>query len=110
QRALRVRHLGKRLGIGRQGARPGTGWVHEVTLHVEDELFLAELRRCELRFERGLLRDFEEAAVAADTRVRGVECEQRGRCAASGNEKAATALVQPAREALRPFRRERVRM
>jgi hypothetical protein len=81
-----------------------------VTLHIEDEFFLAELGGGELRFERSLLRDFEKSAVAADASMRGIEGEQRRRCAARGNEEAATALVQPASEALCPFRCERVRM
>ena len=57
RRAARVaRHAGERPRARRQALQPGAGRVHEMALHVEDELVAVERRARELQVERGVRR------------------------------------------------------
>ena len=95
--------------VGRGIPHPRAGRIDEVPLHVEDELAVAELRGGELRLERGLGLELEETAAPAGGSVRGVESEQRARCAAGGDEEFPAREAEAARVARRRLVREAVR-
>ena len=81
-------HL-ERLRAGRQRARPRTGRIHEVTLHVENEFVAVERRARCINIQRRFARKLIEAASAVGRGVGGVHAEQRRRGAAGGHQKRA---------------------
>ena len=107
QIALRARKL-QWPGAGRQAPGPGALRIHEVTLHVEYELALAELGRRQLCVLLRLVGDVEETAAAAGARMRGIERQQGGSGAAERSQKSAARAAQLARQLTGPFTGEKV--
>ena len=81
-----------------------------MALHVEDEFALAQLGGGELRIQPGVVGDLEESAVAAGTRVRGVEGQQRRCGSAQRGEKRAPRAAQFTRQLTGPFLRQVIRV
>ena len=100
----------QRLRRRRQGLQPRAGGIHEVTLHVEDELVAVHCRARGKPVERCLARHLVEAARAARGRVRRIETRERAGDSARRDEKAPAVHAQPPGSCRRFFQRETIGM
>jgi hypothetical protein len=99
----------QRLRARRQVLRPGPGRVHEVALHVEDELALVKRAAREHVVERRFAGKIVEAAACALRGERGVERKQRARGAACRHQELPARLAGSLRIACRILERTRAR-